>query len=1059
MPDTYELFDHEGYHQSSLPLNPIQNETTFVRFAPIQVNAEGKLRAGVLPRDVVCPSIMASLRQQAERHYYKINLDDLRGGRPLGRQWEKWRTARRKDFYRQVIIADAAAFLNNPQVTIDGKPVALTLTPEHVRGLITQQAATVFVELNSQPYAVQLVLENNPRQDTAVKLTSVQIEDVYSFLSKPEIKLGEGLVGKALLTPTNISELTRKGTTQVKTRLGSTDQVLTVTTKGSASPGYEIQPADVGAYQLSEQDGESASGYYMEAKQAEPFQGVRPDDLSIAMDDHTSSFVLPNFEFVLYLPYRQCWNLLGYSRGELIQSVALAPQQETTVEIVTPRDSTSGQGPALVARQIAAGQSWRMDPDGDVLVPVKPVTMQNQKEMDFGDQLSDLNSSTLQLIKDSTQKTSAWLKSAFKSRVVEARQAGSQDRATRKLHNPNAFQSLTVDFFEVLTAYSVQTEMLRDQARLCVLTPNFLPAQIDRSFLLCYEGVLRDVLLSPVYSPGFEAAHTLAAYERLNDLKPAVQAQPPKSAESQPQGTPPAGTQPPGQSPAQKAGASPETNPATTATTAYGAAVVNAVKALVAASPTAFIQLANDIPRFIRSQVPDFLGGMGQAEKRQYEEECSAARTGFHRWLFRKCFLEVMGGGLWNTLLEFRTSTLTYPACQALLTAITPSFIADLANISMMIVTLQSKAVAIMGTLLKSQCANMLPLIQNIGFDDAGLRPALINLRAEMGAGASEAQQTQAGMLIPADTAPASSSSAGAGASGSTVNSTALGNPSAAGAGGGGSTVNSTALGNPSAAGAGASGSSVSSTALGNPSAAGGGGGGTGGGGSSSPSAYGQPVVRTDGQNPTIGVPTATPPAASQNTGAEYSWKELAVAQVTEGALLAHIQGNQAHYRQAIWSRMDANDRLVYLSLLGNLSDYIENEVVGFVGNKAAMPFRLPADPGLAEWFHGIMREGREFGVDTEAYRVTLPTTSLHVDTRLDPKITCDATTRRLRELELEEKINRVKLLNQQVEQASSETRRLELRLSQNPPLLDNPAPGADSGAIRVIVDESGKPQ
>ena len=1038
MPDTYALFDHEGYHQSSLPLNPIQNETTFVRFAPIQVNAEGKLRAGVLPRDVVSPSIMASLRQQAERHYYKINLDDLRGGRPLGRQWEKWRTARRKDFYRQVTIADAAAFLNNPQVTIDGKPVALTLTPEHVRGLITQQAATVFVELNSQPYAVQLVLENNPRQDTAVKLTSVQIEDVYSFLSKPEIKLGEGLVGKVQLTPTNISELTRKGTTQVKTRLGSTDQVLTVTTKGSASSGYEIQPADVGAYQLSEQDGESASGYYREAKHTEPFQGVRPDDLSLAIDDHTSSFVLPNFEFVLYLPYRQCWNLLGYSRGELIQSVALAPQQETTVEIVTPRDSTARQGPALVAWQIAAGQSWRMDPDGDVLVPVKPVTMQNQKEIDFGDQLSDLNSSTLQLIKDSTQKTSAWLKSAFKSRVVEARQAGSQDRATRKLHNPNAFQSLTVDFFEVLTSYTVQTEMLRDQARLCVLTPNFLPAQIDRSFLLCYEGVLRDVLLSPVYLPGFEAAHTLAAYERLNDLKPKVQAQPPKSAESQPQGTPPAGTQQPGQPPAQKAGASPETRPTTPDTTTYGAGVVDAVKALVAASPTAIVGLANDIPRFIRSQVPDFLGGMGQAEKRQYEEEGSAARTGFHRWLFRKCFLEVMGGGLWNTLLEFRTSTLTYSAAQALITAITPSFIADLATLPMLILTLHSKAVEIMGMLLKSQCVNMLPLIQNIGFDDAGLRPALINLRAEMGTGMSEAQQAQAGMLIPADTAPATSPSAGTGAGGSTASSTALGYPPSAGASAGGSTV--------------------SSTALGYPPAAGGGGGGAGGGGSSSPSAYGQPVVRTDGQNPTIGVPTTTPPPASLNTGAEYSWKELAVAQVTEGALLAHIQGNQAYYRQAIWSRMDANDRLVYLSLLGNLSDYIENEVVGFVGNKAAMPFRLPADPDLAEWFHGIMREGREFGVDTGAYLVTLPTTSLHVDTRLDPNIICDAMTAHLRELEFEEKINRVKLLNQQVEQASCETRRLDLRLSQNPPLLDDPAPGADSGAIRVIVDENRKP-
>ena len=638
MPDMYELFDHARYHQSTLPLNPILDEITFVRFAPIQVNDKGKLRPGVLPRDAVCPALMASTRQQAERHYCQINLDDLRGGRPLGALWQEWQAPQRQDFYRPVKIANAAAFLNKPEVNVDGKTVAVSLSPAQIGRLITQQAATVFVERDSQPYALQLVLETNPLADRATEPAPIQIEDVDSFLSKPEIKLSEGVVGKAELTSQNVSELYTTGTTLVKTQVGKASLMLTVATRDRVSAGKETKTS--GQSVLGPPRSETPTWTTPTTdKGPDVLPSVLPEDMSVLLDDSISDFVLPNLEFVLYLPYRQRWNLLGYSRGELVQSVSLAPQQETTVEIIAAGDA-AGQGPARVARQMAAGQSWRLDPDGDVVIPIRPVTMQDQKGLDFGDQLSDLNRSTHQLIQAATQKTSAWLKSGRKSQVVEV----GQSRAGRRLHNPNLFQTLALDFFEVLASYRVQTDIVCEQARLCVLTPSFLPAQIDRSFILCYEGVLKDRLLSPVYLPGFEATHILAAYDRLSALKSAEASAIPK-ADSQPAEEAPETAKSPGTAASQVTGSGATTSAAEAEPPRSAQGVVTVVKALVSASPDAIARLANDVPRFLRSRVPDWLGGMGATEAKQYEAEWATARMDFHRWLFRKCFLEVLPGG------------------------------------------------------------------------------------------------------------------------------------------------------------------------------------------------------------------------------------------------------------------------------------------------------------------------------------------------------------------------------------------------------------------------------
>ena len=72
------------------------------------------------------------------------------------------------------------------------------------------------------------------------------------------------------------------------------------------------------------------------ARAAEPDAAptVAPTELGTSLSE-----LYPAFQFVLYLPYRQTWELLGYSRGELLNSISLGPQEETGSSSATCRCS------------------------------------------------------------------------------------------------------------------------------------------------------------------------------------------------------------------------------------------------------------------------------------------------------------------------------------------------------------------------------------------------------------------------------------------------------------------------------------------------------------------------------------------------------------------------------------------------------------------------------------------------------------------------------------------------------------------------------------------------
>jgi hypothetical protein len=204
----------------------------------------------------------------------------------------------------------------------------------------------------------------------------------------------------------------------------------------------------------------------------------------------------------------------------------------------------------------------------------------------------------------------------------------------------------------------------------------------------------------------------------------------------------------------------------------------------------------------------------------------------------------------------------------------------------------------------------------------------------------------------------------------------------------------------------------------------------------------------TDGA--TVTAPQA--PAAPE----VFSLTELATANGDFQRLLLHIEANKIYYLNKIWAGEIPEARLARFRLKG-IDRYIDNQLLGFVGDKAAYPLRLDALPaGLANY---LLQKVTKFqpdkketlnGVPTEPLQdrdiesATIPTNGVYMEAMIG---NCEALEPFLldhRKLDVLDKQAEVDRKAEEAKQAAKETERYDLRLKQNPPLLEFPQPVAD---------------
>ena len=243
----------------------------------------------------------------------------------------------------------------------------------------------------------------------------------------------------------------------------------------------------------------------------------------------------PSVLFALCVTYRQVWATGGYTRGELVAGFSLAPGEQLTVDFhswdkstfksetelaeeselrasakLTQRDSLS------TIQELSRKDKDHIDANLGVAIKWFSFGLTGSDEREFSQRTQD----TREHLAEGTAEASQSLKVNRKLHIEVSREAGREDRQTQVLQNTNRCHSIDFRYFEIVSNYMVATYL--ESARPCLLLQNKWPT-ITPEWVICYEDIIRKVLLDSTFLPGFDAARQLAVRQVFaNLLLPAV---------------------------------------------------------------------------------------------------------------------------------------------------------------------------------------------------------------------------------------------------------------------------------------------------------------------------------------------------------------------------------------------------------------------------------------------------------------------------------------------------------------------------------------------------------
>jgi len=336
---------------------------------------------------------------------------------------------------------------------------------------------------------------------------------------------------------------------------------------------------------------------------------------------------IPKLNVALFLPWRQVWTLKGLSRGRLLHSLSLGPQEETTIELFTwerhrktleqtsqtdteqtVEGTDSTKDTSDVYSEVNRQRDFQWQVSGSFRATYRPVAgeidLAAGAQMQNKAAISEIGKTTQNRVHETVLKASTKVRAQRVTKITETTEWGSEQRVARKVRNPNMCHTLNLDYYEVLAHYQIETTFLPDDARLCAFVPNPIAAPKFTSELVRRnETALSDALLDGALRDGFEACQLLAAYaEALEELK-RRRAEAAKSASV---GTPPE---------------PPKPQPQTPLRTKEQQAVIEALKDV----QTSAVQFADE-----KLDPHPVLSAIGRHDRIGLEERLNA-----RRWLYR----------------------------------------------------------------------------------------------------------------------------------------------------------------------------------------------------------------------------------------------------------------------------------------------------------------------------------------------------------------------------------------------------------------------------------------
>jgi hypothetical protein len=241
-------------------------------------------------------------------------------------------------------------------------------------------------------------------------------------------------------------------------------------------------------------------------------------------------FVPDSVNFGLLTTYRQQWRPLAYQAGDLVGTIPLAPNEKRTYSIkesvsqtsksnqsrtlLTSRNeeySSLARSEAEIQRKtdqlLKAGANLDSTNTLDAKAGFLGIGFSGGTSLKVGGSLnSDMGNESSQTKKDiaeTTRKIAQEFRDEHKVEISEESTRTYESNQTREISNPNNEISVTYLFYELQRRFEVATRLQQVTPVIMVAfkVPN--PDEINETWLLKYEWILRPALLDPKFGPVF----------------------------------------------------------------------------------------------------------------------------------------------------------------------------------------------------------------------------------------------------------------------------------------------------------------------------------------------------------------------------------------------------------------------------------------------------------------------------------------------------------------------------------------------------------------------------
>jgi hypothetical protein len=550
--EALELFD--GACDSQLKFFDAPESYEFGQFVDLLVKFDNRLHQMTLnqavPEETKVASssaITAMPRDQvvtARKQMVRFDVRDLGRKFNSGRQLKKLEKSRIVG--KRTVQIDTNSFIADPVINLKRRRVRVQLPQESVRALIDGKPLVVTLPQKNGIHKVTIV---GRRRKPVPSVDQWLIDDTAAFLANPVIPSTHGRMMRLRLSRDEVESLRTGSVTRLSaggrdvTVIPQADRAVKTSEMRSRNGGpperdpvyhnaggtenrHEPVPTTPARATTTSAEGGSAN-------LPSPTSGT----------SHVTDVVVRDrtIPVSLFLPWEQIWTLQGYTRGRLLQSIGLAPLEETTIEVFswdrrrrsldqtasaeteqfgettdTTRDASS------VYNQLQTDKEFELQGGGGVKATYKygdMLTVEAEGHINASnkEKLSQLGKRSQDRLQESVIRASTRVKASRTTKISESQESGREDRVTRRLKNPNSCHALTINFFDVHASYNVLTKFMPDDTRLCILIDNpvnySFEKAVDTDLLIVrtHETTLRAALLDPALTPGFDALRQIEA--------------------------------------------------------------------------------------------------------------------------------------------------------------------------------------------------------------------------------------------------------------------------------------------------------------------------------------------------------------------------------------------------------------------------------------------------------------------------------------------------------------------------------------------------------------------